>query len=230
MADFEYNSQRENLIIPEYGRHIQKMIDYTKKVEDAEKRQRMAESIITLMNQMVPQNKSVEDYKDKLWVHFFKIADYDIDVITHKGGKIERPEIKKTLENIPYTQKTIKYRHYGKNIMALVAMAEEMEPGPKQDGCIQIIASYMKLAYRNWNKDHYVSDENIRTDLEVMTKGKLKVPEGMKIDLLAMSGPNAFANTFNLIAKKKKKGGRGKSGGQYKRSNSNRDNKQRRRR
>jgi len=226
MADFEYNSQRENLIIPEYGRHIQKMIDYTKKVEDAEKRQRMAESIINLMNQMVPQNKSVEDYRDKLWVHLFKIADYDIDVKSNKGEKIERPVITKTLENLPYTQKTIKYRHYGKNVIALIAKAEEMEPGPKQDGCIQIIASYMKLAYRNWNRDHYVNDENIRTDLEVMTKGKLKVPADMKIDLLAMSGPNAPANTFNLIAaKKKKKGGRGKHQGQ-KRSN----NKHRRRR
>ncbi|MBX2814967.1 MAG: DUF4290 domain-containing protein [Saprospiraceae bacterium] len=219
MADFEYNSQRENLIIPEYGRHIQKMILHTKQIEDPEKRQRMANSIIQLMNQMVPQNKNVVDYQDKLWVHLFKIADYDIDVVTSKGVKIERPTIEKTLQNLPYTQSNLKYRHYGKNLMSLIEKAKSMEPGDKQNGCIQIIAAYMKLAYRNWNRDHYVNDENIRSDLDVITGGQLKVPEDMRLDILAMSGPNAPANTITTGSNRKRR-----------KSNNKRGNNKRRRR
>lgn len=211
MADFTYNSQRETLIIPEYGRHIQKMIQHTKQIEDPEKRQRMAHAIIQLMNQMVPQSKDVVDFEKKLWAHLFKIADYDIDVVTTKGEKIERPDGKMSLQNLPYTQTNLKYRHYGKNIMHLIEKAKEMEPGEKRDGCIQIIAAYMKLAYRNWNRDHYVNDENIRSDLKMMTKGELTVPEEMRLDILAMSGPNAPANTITSSKNSRKRRNNNKS-------------------
>lgn len=87
MAVFEYNSQRTKLNIPEYGRHIQNMIEYAKTIEDAGARQKAADAIIELMNQMVPQGRHVENYKDKLWKHFFRIADYDIDVKPETGER-----------------------------------------------------------------------------------------------------------------------------------------------
>ena len=87
MAVFEYNSQRTKLQIPEYGRHIQNMIEYAKTIEDKEARQKAANAIVELMNQMVPQGRHVEDYKDKLWKHFFRIADYSIDVEPTSGIK-----------------------------------------------------------------------------------------------------------------------------------------------
>lgn len=207
MPIFEYNSQRDILTIPEYGRHIQKMIDYAKSIEDPAKRQRTAEAIIDLMNQMVPQGKQEEDYTDKLWKHFFRIADYEIDVLPPSGQKPEKHEIKRDLDSLPYSQSDLKYRHYGKNVNTMIARAMEMEDGPIKDGFIHTIASYMKLAYKNWNKDHYVSDDNIVTDIAIMSHNQLNLPDGSNLDLLGNSVRNAPNNGSST---RKRKGGQSK--------------------
>ncbi len=183
MPDFEYNSQRSVLVIPEYGRHIQKMIEYAKTIEDKERRQAVADSIVELMNQMVPQGKHVEDYRDKLWKHFFRIADYDIDVAT-PSGEIPKPPTAPSLASLPYTQSKIEFRHYGKNVGKMLEKAIGMEDGPAKDEFVVMIAAYMKLAYRNWNKDHYVNDENIRTDIKMMSGGKLDLRPDVNLDFL----------------------------------------------
>lgn len=189
MAIFEYNSQRSKLAIPEYGRHIQYMIGYAKKIEDPAKRQRTANAIIELMNQMVPQARHVENYKDKLWKHFFRIADFDIDVVDHKGVKPDRTEVYVKPESLPYSQSKISYRHYGKNITSMIEKAIEMEDGAKKEGFVHIIAAYMKLAYRNWNRDHYVSDDNIQSDIKMISEGKLSLPDNTNLDILAAPSP-----------------------------------------
>jgi hypothetical protein len=203
MPIFEYNSQRPNLIIPEYGRHIQKMIDHAKTIEDPVKRQKTAESIVDLMNQMVPQGRQEEDYIDKLWKHFFRIAEYQINVIPPTGEKPEPHDLKRDLSTLPYSQTDLKYRHYGKNVNTMIAKAMEMEDGPKKDGFIHTIASYMKLAYKNWNKDHYVSDDNIVTDISMMSDHKLSLPDGSNLDLLGNSVKNAPNNGSSTIRKRK---------------------------
>ena len=189
MATFEYNSQRSKLEIPEYGRHIQEMIAYAKKIEDPGKRQRTADAIIELMNQMVPQARHVENYKDKLWKHFFRIADFDIDVVDDKGLKPDPSEKYVKPKSLPYSQSKISYRHYGKNITAMIEKAIEMEDGPKKEGFVHIIAAYMKLAYRNWNRDHYVSDDNIQSDIKMISKGKLNLPDNTNLDILGAPTP-----------------------------------------
>ena len=204
MAVFEYNSQREILIIPEYGRHIQKMIDYAKTIEDPVKRQKTADAIVDLMNQMVvPQGKQEDDYVDKLWKHFFRIADYSIDVLPASGEKPEPHDLKRDLSTLPYSQSDLKYRHYGKNVNTMIAKAMQMEDGPIKDGFILTIASYMKLAYKNWNKDHYVSDENIVTDIAIMSNHKLRIPDGSNLDLLGNSVRNAPNNGASSLRKRK---------------------------
>ena len=203
MPIFEYNSQRPNLIIPEYGRHIQKMIDHARTIADPEKRQRTAESIVDLMNQMVPQGRQEEDYVDKLWKHFFRIAEYQIDVVPPTGEKPEPHLLKRDLSTLPYSQTDLKYRHYGKNVNTMIAKAMEMEDGPKKDGFIHTIASYMKLAYKNWNKDHYVSDDNIVTDISMMSDHKLSLPDGSNLDLLGNSVKNAPNNGASTVRKRK---------------------------
>ncbi|MCB0670017.1 MAG: DUF4290 domain-containing protein [Saprospiraceae bacterium] len=207
MPIFEYNSQRDYLIIPEYGRHIQKMIEYAKTIEDPAKRQQTAEAIVNLMNQMVPQGKQEEDYTDKLWKHFFRIAQYEIDVVLPSGEKPEPHDLKRDLSTLPYTQSDLKYRHYGKNVNTMIARALEMEDGPIKDGFIHTIASYMKLAYKNWNKDHYVSDENIVTDISIMSKNELSIPDGSNLDLLGNSVRNA---PNNGSSSRRRKGGQSK--------------------
>ena len=216
MSVFEYNSQRNVLIIPEYGRHVQKMIEFAKTIEDKEKRQTTAEAIINLMSQMVPQGKQVEDHKDKLWKHFFRIANYDIDVVP-SNDKIPTPPEQPSLESLPYSQSKLEYRHYGKYVMRMIDKASKMEDGEMKEGFILIIAGYMKMAYKNWNRDHAISDENIRSDIKMMSGGKLILPEGAHLDFLG-SGKDQSQNISRHHDRKRRGGSKNRN---YKRKKRN---------
>ena len=181
----EYNSQKDPLIIPEYGRNVQLLIQYAKTIEDDAYRQAFAEKIIKLMHQMNPQNKNIDDYREKLWNHMYRIAEFEIDVVPPGGTKPTPEDTIKKPERIEYHRPDSRYRHYGNNVHKLIKKALAMEEGPKRDGFVQVIGNYMKLAYRTWNKEHYVSDEVIKTDLESLTKGALVLDENKSLDNLA---------------------------------------------
>jgi hypothetical protein len=185
--DLEYNSARENLVIPEYGRNVQKLIDYAKTIEDPKYRQAFVEKIVDLMQQMHPQARNMDDYREKLWKHVYRIADYDLDVTPTDGSPIKKSEVEKRPEMIDYPEFEAKYRHYGHNVQRLIKKALSMEPGPKKDGFVAVIGSYMKLAYRTWNKEHYVSDDIIKSDLESLSNGKLALKDSVSIDNLSHS-------------------------------------------
>lgn len=184
----EYNSKKEELIIPEYGRNIQAMIRYARELPNRAERQAFIEEIVILMMQMHPQNRNLEDYRDKMWKHVFRIAEYNLDVMP-PNGEIPRPEdSRKKPEKVPYPTKETKFRHYGHNVQRLVAKALQMEEGPKKEGFVQVIGSYMKLAYKTWNREHYVSDDIIIDDLEHLSGGKLKLLEDASLDNLSRGG------------------------------------------
>ena len=180
----EYNSQKELLIISEYGRNIQNLIAHAKTIEDDKERQQFAEQIIDLMQQMSPQTKNLADYRNKLWTHLFRIADYDIKVTPPSGLDLSPEAVEKKPEPVEYPIKEKEYRHYGHHIRTLIAKAIEMEDGPIKEGFVENIASFMKLAYKNWNPEHYVSDEIVVEDLRVLSDGKLEVSENSSLDLL----------------------------------------------
>lgn len=216
--DLDYNSDREKLIIPEYGRHIQNLINHAKNIEDPEERQVFAERLTRLMMQMNPQSKNLEDYEEKLWKHFFRIAKYEIEVDAPGGIRPTKDDERKHPEKVPYSSSKAKFRHYGQNVQQLIEKAIAMEDGPVKDGFVAVIGSYMKLAFRTWNKDLYVSDEVIKGDLESLSDGNLKIPDDVPID-----------NLTSYIKKKHSSGGKrsgqgsGRSGGrQGGRSNSGR--------
>lgn len=180
----EYNSGRERLLLPEYGRNIQKLALHAKEIADPELRQSYVETLIELMNQMIPNSKSAKEIEDKLWNHLFYIAGYDIDVripegvtIHKKGDVFMRPS-----EDMEYPQKKIPYRHYGWNVSNMVQKALTMEDGPKKEEFSKVIASYMKLAYRTWGKEQFVNDELIKEDLRKMSQGQLDVADESSID------------------------------------------------
>lgn len=181
----EYNSQREDLIISEHGRHVQKLINHAKTIEDKQERQNFVESVIQLMDQMSPQAKSVADHKVRLWKHVFRIANYDLDVTPPEGVDVspeapgERPK-----SQLGYPKMEKKYRHYGHNVQELVRKALSMEEGEKRDAFVEIIGSYMKLAYRTWNSEHYVNDEIIMEDLKSLSNGQLSMSEDMTFNNL----------------------------------------------
>ncbi|MEO0338092.1 MAG: DUF4290 domain-containing protein [Bacteroidota bacterium] len=180
----EYNSSKEELIIPEYGRNVQKLVDHCKTLEDPEERQAFAERIIQLMMQMHPQNRNLDDYRDKLWRHFFRIANFEIDVMPANGIVPTEETAFKKPDIIGYPKTEARFRHYGNNVQRLIDKATAMEEGPKREGFASVIGSYMKLAYRTWNREHYVSDDIIKGDLETLSEGQLKMDDDASIENL----------------------------------------------
>jgi uncharacterized membrane protein YgcG len=205
-----YNSAKDNLTIPEYGRHVQLMVDHARTIEDDAMRQRFAERIIKLMMQMVPQNRNIEDYKGKLWRHLFRIAENDLRVSPPEG--VEMPEdVSGRLfpDTVPYPESEAQYRHYGHNVQTMIKKAIAMEDGPKKEGYVAAIAAYMKLAYKTWNREHYVSDDIIKADLKSLSKGLLEIPEEQSLDNLV----NKTAQRRRPTNSGGSKGGKRSSGG-----------------
>jgi hypothetical protein len=185
----EYNSEKELLIIPEYGRHIQEMINYAKEIEKLEERQHFIEQIVHLMMQMNPNSANTTDYKITLWKHVFRIADYELEGIVPTVGDIPKPEDARLRpENVEYQKGIQNYRHYGKYIRALIDKALAMEDVEQRNEFLKIIGSYMKMAYRNWNREHFVSDEIVLGDLKVLIDGRCELPEDLALDFLKGSG------------------------------------------
>ncbi|MFN7116919.1 MAG: DUF4290 domain-containing protein [Saprospiraceae bacterium] len=181
----EYNSQREELVIPEYGRHVQKLIEHAKTIENVEMQRAFVDEVVNLMMQIHPQSRNVEDYREKLWKHAYRIANYELKAAP-PSGSIPRPEdATKKPDRVGYPLSEAQFRHYGHNVQNLIKKALSMPEGPKRDGFVAVIGSYMKLAYKTWNKEHYVSDDIIKGDLETLSNGQLILEENTSFDSLA---------------------------------------------
>ena len=193
----EYNSTRDKLLFSEYGRCVQKLVRYAKTVENVEERQRVVEEIVELINQLNPQTKNVLEYKQKLWRHVFKMADYDLDVVHPYGDTPTEEDNSFKPSKVPYPQHEFNWRHYGYNIRVMIDKALNMEEGPIKQGFVETILSYMKLSYRTWNKEHFVSDDIIISDLAVMSCNNLSVDEDHTIQVVTKTNsPISNVNTF----------------------------------
>ncbi len=168
----EYNTTRNHLTIREYGRHIQKMAEYVLTIEDREKRQRNANSLVELMGFLNPHLKNVEDFRHKLWDHLFLITDFKLDVDSPYPIPT-RETLRPTPDPLPYPKRYPKYNHLGKNIEIIIDKALSEEDAEKRQGFANSIAYYMKLTYSNWHKE-LVHDDNIQTELSAITKGELE--------------------------------------------------------
>lgn len=168
----EYNTERNYLGMKEYGRHVQKMVEYLLTIEDREKRQEQAQYVIELMGFVNPHLKNVEDFRHKLWDHLFFISDFKLDVdspypIPQKETYKQKPD------PLPYPKRHPKYAHLGKNLEVVIDKALKEEDPEKKAGFAHAIAYYMKLAYSNWHKE-LVHDDTIRTELNSITGGQLE--------------------------------------------------------
>ena len=201
----DYNTQREKLRLPEYGRCIQEMVNYAVALEDKKERQRCAFTIIDLMANMQTFTGNPDDFYQKLWNHLAFISDYQLDIdypveIQHIN------EQEKKRERIPYPQKRIARRHYGSIIEQLTKKLTEMEPGAERDELTLLVANQMKRALANWNSNA-LDDEKILSDLAEYTDKKISlIPSEIKL----MSNKEALAsvnqqNTNGGGKKKKKK-------------------------
>lgn len=204
----EYNSTRNYLQMPEYGRNIQKMILYAISIEDKEKRLRVANVIVNIMAQMHPKVKETGDYKQKLWDHLFIISDWNLEV----DGPYDPPS-KEVLyskpQQVPYSEGKIKFKPYGKNIEAVIEKAIAYEEGPEKEAFMKAIANHLKKSYLNWNRDS-VNDDLIFEHFKEMTDGKMVLDENFKLnetnDILARNKKKKFTGKQDNSFRHKGKG------------------------
>ncbi len=174
-----YNTERVKLYIPEYGRNVQKMVDYLKTIEDRQKRNEQAKAVIKVMEILNPAVHLQENYEQKLWDHLFIISGFDLDV--DAPYPMPAPEsLQERPLPVPIQKKPIKANHYGRNIESIIDLIAEQEEGEVKTSMIRSLAIYMRQQYLIWNKDT-VSDETIFQDIEKLSDGRVKVPEGMQL-------------------------------------------------
>ena len=143
IENLEYNTIREELIIPEYGRHIQKMINYASSRESKEERNKLANSIISVMGNLQPHLRDVPDFQHKLWDQLFIMSDFKLDA----DSPVEQPS-KEVLTAKPdplsYPQNFPKYRFYGNNIKIMIDEAVKWDAGEMKEALVLTIANHMK--------------------------------------------------------------------------------------
>ncbi len=156
----------------EYGRHVQKMVDYLLTIEDKETRQKNAEAVIELMGFLNPGLKTFEDYRHKLWDHLFYMSDFRLEVDS-PYPKPTRETYRVKPEPLRYPKRKVKYSHLGTNLQQVIDKAMNEEDPEKKSGFAHAIAYYMKLAYSTWHKE-LVHDDTIRQELNAITNGELE--------------------------------------------------------
>lgn len=171
----EYNTERPKMIIPEYGRNVQSMIDYCCTLKEREERNLCAKAIIQVMGQLNPHLRDVADFTHKLWDHLFIISEFRLDVDS-PYPKPTPETFKEKPARLTYPVGKIKYKHYGKTIEAIIKKAKVLKDGPEKDELTRLIANHLKKSYINWNKDS-ITDDVIFKNLTDLSDGELKIDE-----------------------------------------------------
>jgi len=184
------------------------MIEYAKTIADPRRRQAFVEKIVNMVVSMNTQNKNPEDYREKVWKHVFVIAKFELDVKPPSGAIPTPEDVHKHPERVPYPQKQIHYRHYGYNVQQMVEAARAMTDPEKRDAYAFVIANYMKLAYRTWNREHFVSDDVILGDLEALSEGELSLHQDTALDQHAYQ--EAYGKSRQQYGQYQHKGGKQK--------------------
>ncbi len=175
----DYNSSRKKLVLPEYGRHIQKMVDHALTIEDREERTRFSKAIIGVMGNLFPHLRDVSDFKHKLWDHLAIMADFKLDIDYPYDPPVpENFEAKP--DPILYQQGKMTFKHYGRLVEQMINEASEMEDGPLKRHLIMLVGNHMKKSLSNWNKDN-ATDDRILNDIERLSKGKIKIEGEVRI-------------------------------------------------
>ena len=171
----EYNTARPKMIIPEYGRNVQKMVDYAISIDDRDERNIVAQSIIKVMGQLNPLLRDIEDFNHKLWTHLFIMSNFELDV----DCPFEKPQkevLTQKPDRLAYPQRNPKYRFYGNNIKSMINVAVNWEEGELKNALVFNIANHMKKCFLIWN-NYTVQDEVILNHLLELSDNKLKVSE-----------------------------------------------------
>ena len=192
MKELDYNTSREQLILPEYGRSIHKMVQHVCNIADRDERNKAAKSLIAIMGNLNPHLRDVNDFKHKLWDHLYIISDFKIDIDSPYPIPL-REVINEKPRRVPYRTERIRFKHYGKNIEMMVKKITGMDEGEEKQAYIGMIANLMKKFYLTWNKEA-VHDEVIYKDLREISKGEINIGAEVKL-----------SETRDLLFKNKKR-------------------------
>ena len=202
--ELDYNTGREKMIIPEYGRNVQNMINHCISIADKEERNKCAQAIIKVMGQLKPQLRDIEDFTHKLWAHLFIMSDFKLDVdspypIPSKESFNSKPE------KVEYPHKKIKYGHYGKVLEEMITAAVTYPEGDEKKYLTLRIANLLKTSYLLWNRDT-VNDNTIVKQLEELSGGKLSVNASElqdTADILRLMRSNSVPKDVTVLTRKR---------------------------
>ena len=180
-----YNTEKEKLRMPEYGRNILEMVNQLKGIEDREKRSEQAKAVVKVMESLNPQVHSQENFDQKLWDHLYLIAGLDLDIDSPYPAPVVE-ELNTRPEVIPLKKKPVKANHYGRNIESIIDLIASEPEGDVKTSMIRSLAIYMRQQYLIWNKDS-VADQTIFNDIEKLSDYRIKVPEGISLSKIADS-------------------------------------------
>jgi|SRR5690554_1933157 len=176
IQNLEYNTDRRDLVLPEYGRHLQKLIDQLVLIEDRDERNKAARAAIDIMGTINPHLRDVLDFQHKLWDQLFKMSRFELDV----DSPYEKPKAVTNFNApilIDYPENNHKYRYYGSHIVDMIKEAVAWEDGERKDALIMVIANHMKKSYVNWNNES-VEDSVIFQHLKELSAGKIDLTDG----------------------------------------------------
>ena len=192
--NLEYNTEREKLIIPEYGRHFQKMVDHAITIEDKEERIKVANAIISVMGNLQPHLRDVPDFKHKLWDQLYIMSDFKLDAES-PYPRPSKEELQEKPTSLAYPKSANKYRFYGNNIQIMIDLALTWEDGDMKEALVYSIANHMKKCFLNWNKDT-VEDDVIFSHLFELSYGKIDIRNSEEV----------LSESKNLLRKRNSQG------------------------
>jgi len=199
IKEFDYNTNRPDMVIPEYGRNVQKMVEHAMSIEDRIERNKIAHAIISVMGQLQPHLRDIADFKHKLWDHLFVISDFKLDVdspypIPEREILFEKPD------RMDYPKTKNRYKHYGKSVNNLIEAAIAIDDKVEQNALVGVILNLMKKNYIMFNQGS-VDDPLIISDLKAISKDQLDIPQGFQItstnEVLAMTKKKSPTSNSN---------------------------------
>lgn len=213
----DYNTNRPPLVLREYGRNVQYMIEHLQTIDDRDRRTKAAHAVVDLMGQLNPHLRT-EEYREMLWDHLFAMVNYELDI--DAPFDIEAPDKNAPRPTRPtYPEDDIRLKQYGKNVETMIASAIAMEDEEKQAAFVEVIGNYMKMVCA-MNYYENVDDVTIRADLKRLSDGKLELDRESNLDKLAKS--NSHKSSNSSVSQRRSNNRRGSSNNSRRNNNNNR--------
>lgn len=220
----DYNTQREKLVLPEYGREIQSMVDHAVGIKDRAERQHCAESIIAIMDHMFPDGADAEEHHRKLWDHLAIMSGFKLD-IDYPFAVKQAEDIAKRPDPMDYPKTRIPVRHYGSMMFELFDRLKNMEPGKERDELVKLTANQMRRDLAQWSHGS-CDEEKVAADLARFTDGKIHLDlKNFKFEKLVLVHDNVLQKNNNGQRNYTQKNGSQKNNNASQKNNKKRNNK-----